>query len=67
MKPGSGMITVEGPVDVALTSGMPDEERVQRVKVYLSIYKITTVFQQRGKSCRSDNDMIERVQFLLHF
>merc|ERR1712098_489072 len=36
IKPGSGLITVEGPADVALTSGMPDQERVTRV---VRIYK----------------------------
>merc|ERR1712128_402443 len=30
-----GLITVEGEVDVALTSGMPDEERLERqVRIY---------------------------------
>ena len=30
-KPPSGLVTVEGAPDVSLTSGMPEEERKQRV------------------------------------
>merc|ERR1712226_1294061 len=31
IKPASGLITVEGAMDVALTSGMPEEERKERL------------------------------------
>jgi hypothetical protein len=41
----AGLITVEGPPDVALTSGMPDEERRQRV---VRIYKPAKNAMQSG-------------------
>merc|ERR1719504_514880 len=41
----SGLITVEGPPDVALTSGMPDQERKERV---VRIYKPAKNAMQSG-------------------
>ena len=43
--PPSGLITVSGPPDVALTSGMPDQERKERV---VRIYKPAKNAMQSG-------------------
>ena len=43
--PPSGLITVEGPPDVALTSGMPDQERKERI---VRIYKPAKNAMQSG-------------------
>ena len=43
--PAPGLITVEGPADVALTSGMPDQERRERV---VRIYKPAKNAMQSG-------------------
>eukprot|EP00092_Neocalanus_flemingeri_P008356 GFUD01009010.1.p1 GENE.GFUD01009010.1~~GFUD01009010.1.p1 ORF type:complete len:182 (-),score=58.05 GFUD01009010.1:297-842(-) len=45
VKPAAGLITVEGPPDVALTGGMPDEERKERV---VRIYKPAKNAMQSG-------------------
>ena len=44
-KPPSGLVTVEGPADVSLTSGMPEEERKERV---VRIYKPAKNAMQSG-------------------
>merc|ERR1719341_2345046 len=43
--PAHGLITVEGPPDVGLTSGMPDQEKKERV---VRIYKPAKNAMQSG-------------------